>query len=383
MIRLPKLQPKNLLLDLLYDVAGSLVFGLGLYTFAREGGFATGGFSGLGLMLNHLTGLPIGTLTFLLNIPLIILSYRTLGRWFLLRTLKTMIIQTLILDLVMPLFPVYSGNPLIAALFTGVLVGAGLAIIYMRGSSTGGSDFLILSLHKILPHMSVGQFSLMIDCVILLLGAAVYGNIDAVLYGLISTFACSQVMDRVLYGAGSGKMAIIITGDGMETARRLRSADAGLQLVFVTGYADHVFDGYSVGALGYLMKPPKKEQLAQVLERAQAALVRDLDRAYICRSGDTHYRVPIAKILYFSSDRRQVQCVTQDRTYTFYGKLDAVAEEVGAAFVRVHQRYLVRAGAVDRLEGGEVVLRTGERLPVSRSCQQAALLALTRAELEG
>ena len=171
--------------------------------------------------------------------------------------------------------------------------------------------------------------------------------------------------------------------DGMETARRLRAADAGLQLVFVTGYADHVFDGYSVGALGYLMKPPKQEQLEAVLDRAQAALVRDLDRAYVCRSGDTHYRIPIANILYFASDRRQVQCVTEGRTYTFYGKLDAVAEEVGAAFVRVHQRYLVRAGAVDRLEGGEVVLRTGERLPVSRSCQQAALLALTRAELEG
>ena len=160
--------------------------------------------------------------------------------------------------------------------------------------------------------------------------------------------------------------------DGMETARRLRAADAGLQLVFVTGYADHVFDGYSVGALGYLMKPPKQEQLEAVL-----------DRAYVCRSGDIRYRIPISNILYFASDRRQVQCVTEGRTYTFYGKLDAVAEEVGAAFVRVHQRYLVRAGAVDRMEGGEVVLRTGERLPVSRSCQQSALLALARAELEG
>ena len=171
--------------------------------------------------------------------------------------------------------------------------------------------------------------------------------------------------------------------DGMETARRLRAVDAGLQLVFVTGYADHVFDGYSVGALGYLMKPPKQEQLAAVLDRAQAALVRDLDRAYVCRSGDIHYRVPIASILYFASDRRQVRCVTEGRTYTFYGKLDAVAQEAGAAFVRIHQRYLVRAGAVDRMEGGEVVLRTGERLPVSRSCQQSALLALARAELEG
>lgn len=171
--------------------------------------------------------------------------------------------------------------------------------------------------------------------------------------------------------------------DGMETARRLRAADAGLQLVFVTGYAEHVFDGYSVGALGYLMKPPKLEQLESVLDRAQGALVRELDRAYICRNGDTHYRVPISNILYFASDRRQVQCVAEGRTYTFYAKLDAVAAEVGAEFVRVHQRYLVRAGAVDRMESGEVVLRNGERLPVSRSCQRSALLALAQAELEG
>ena len=123
--------------------------------------------------------------------------------------------------------------------------------------------------------------------------------------------------------------------------------------------------------------------LEEVLDRAQAALVRDLDRAYICRSGDTHYRIPIANILYFVSDRRQVACVTAGREYTFYGKLDTVAAEVGADFVRIHQRYLVRTGAVDRMEGGEVVLRDGRRLPVSRSCQPSALLAFTRAELEG
>ena len=171
--------------------------------------------------------------------------------------------------------------------------------------------------------------------------------------------------------------------DGMETARRLRAADGGLQLVFVTGYADHVFDGYSVGALGYLLKPHKAAQLEEVLSRAQAALYRDLERAYICRSGDTRYRIPVSNILYFVSDRRQVTCVTAGRDYTFYGKLDAVAEEVGDGFVRIHQRYLVRAGAVDRMEGSEVVLRAGRRLPVSRSCQSSALLALTRAELEG
>ena len=171
--------------------------------------------------------------------------------------------------------------------------------------------------------------------------------------------------------------------DGMETARSLRAADSGVQLVFVTGYDDYVFDGYSVGALGYLLKPPKTEQLEEVLNRALAALHRERDRTYVCHSGDVYYRIPIQSILYFASDRRQVSCVTTGRTYTFYGKLDAVAEEVGTPFVRIHQRYLVRAGAVDYVDGGEVVLRDGSRLPISRSYQPSALLALTRAELEG
>ncbi len=170
--------------------------------------------------------------------------------------------------------------------------------------------------------------------------------------------------------------------DGMETARRLRSGDSGLQLVFVTGHDDGVFDGYRVGALGYLLKPPAPEQLEEVLDRAQAALVRDLERAYVCRSGDTYWRIPLQNILYFASDRRQVSCVTAGRTYTFYGKLDAVAAEVGADFIRIHQRYLVRCGAVERMESGEAALLGGVRLPVSRSCQRAALAALARAELE-
>ena len=170
--------------------------------------------------------------------------------------------------------------------------------------------------------------------------------------------------------------------DGMETARRLRQADEGLQLVFVTGYADHVFDGYAVGALGYLLKPPAPEQLDAVLGRAVEALYRETDSAYLCRSGDTLYRIPRKNILYFYSQRRQVTCVTPGREYTFYARLDDVERDVGAGFVRIHQRYLVRAAAVDRVEGGEVFLG-GTALPISRSCQQTALAALTRAMLGG
>ena len=170
--------------------------------------------------------------------------------------------------------------------------------------------------------------------------------------------------------------------DGMETARRLRSADEGLQLVFVTGYTDYVFDGYSVGALGYLMKPPQPDQLDEVLDRGLEARLRDGDKAFLCRSGETMYRIPKKSILYFASDRRQVSCVAAARTYTFYGKLDEVERAVGEGFVRVHQRYLVRSAAVDRLEGSQVFIGE-EALPVSRACRSAALAALARSALDG
>jgi two-component system response regulator LytT len=171
--------------------------------------------------------------------------------------------------------------------------------------------------------------------------------------------------------------------NGMETARRLRELDANLQLVFVTGYADYVYDGYAVGALGYLLKPAKEPQLDDILVRALAALYRSANEVYVCRSGDNYYRIPRTKILYFLSDRRQIQCVTAERIYTFYGKLDEVEQELrDSHFVRIHQRYLVHASMVERVDSGEVILQGGTALPVSRSCQGAAMAALTRAMLE-
>ena len=169
--------------------------------------------------------------------------------------------------------------------------------------------------------------------------------------------------------------------NGMQTARALRAQSDSVQIVFVTGYADYVFDGYTVGALGYVMKPPQPEQLDAVLTRALAALFREADTVFLCRNNEGLFRIPKKSIRYFASDRRKVTCVTQTRTIPFYARLDDVAQTAGASFVRIHQRYLVRAAAVDRVEGGTVYIG-GETLPVSRSYQSAALAALTRAVLE-
>lgn len=189
------------------------------------------------------------------------------------------------------------------------------------------------------------------------------------------------------FGKHAGEMDLLFLDiemqgvNGMETARALRVHSQTLQIVFVTGYAQYVFDGYTVGALDYLMKPVTGERIEQILVRAFAALQRGAEAVFLCRNADGLYRIPRKDILYFFSDRRQVTCVTRQRSFPFYAKLDEVQEQLGANFVRIHQRFLVQAQAVTRIGDHEVQI--GETvLPVSRSCKAAALLALTRAMLD-
>ena len=96
---------KSSLLNLLCDIIGSVLYSVGLYTFASEADFAPGGISGLAIILNAVWNLPIGIMTIVLNIPFVILSYRIVGREFLVKTTRTMIFCTFFLDIVFPHIP--------------------------------------------------------------------------------------------------------------------------------------------------------------------------------------------------------------------------------------------------------------------------------------
>ena len=207
--------------DILYDISGSILYAAGIYTFAGNAGFAPGGVSGLALIMDHLWGFPVGTMTLLLNIPLVIISYRAVGRQLLIKSAVTMVISSLFLDVIFPMFPVYSGDRLIASVCSGAFLGAGMALFYLRGSSSGGIDFLALTIKKKRPHMTIGVITMLIDLVVILLGWPVFGDVDAVLYGVLATFVSTVVIDKILYGAGAGTLAIIITEKGKETAERI------------------------------------------------------------------------------------------------------------------------------------------------------------------
>ena len=212
---------KTFLIDLGYDIVGSFIYALGIYTFAKASNFAPGGISGLAIIANYLWNMPIGIVNIILNIPLIIISYKIVGRAFMLKSFKTMLINTIFLDLIFPLIPMYTGQPFMAALFSGVFIGAGLALFYMRGSSSGGTDFLIMTLRVLKPHMSIGMLTVLIDVVVIVLGWPVFGSVDSILYGFIASFATSIVIDKIMYGIDSGTLAIIITTNGYDVAEKI------------------------------------------------------------------------------------------------------------------------------------------------------------------
>ncbi|MBO6060996.1 MAG: YitT family protein, partial [Clostridia bacterium] len=135
--------------DTLYDIIGSILYGIGIYTFASKADFAPGGIAGVAIIINHyLPWVPIGICQLIINIPVAIICYKTLGKRFFIKSVKSMLISSFFIDVILPLVPTYQGERLLAAIFAGVLSGAGLALIYMRGSSTGGTDFIIMSIRK-------------------------------------------------------------------------------------------------------------------------------------------------------------------------------------------------------------------------------------------
>lgn len=210
--------------DFVYNVAGSVLYAAGLMLFARAAGFAIGGLSGVSLLINHFTGFPVGTATLLLDIPLVFFSWRVLGRHFMLKSGVCILIMTLVNDVLFARLPGYEGSTILAALYCGALMGAGLGMIYSRGYSTGGTDFLVMPLHRMVPRFTLPQIAMAVDAVIILAGGLIYRNVDSMLYGIVVSVVCTAVMDRVMNGAYSEKLALIITSDGLEMARHISDA---------------------------------------------------------------------------------------------------------------------------------------------------------------
>lgn len=210
------IKDKKVWADIFWECFGSFLIAIALYNFALNAKFPMTGFSGIAMIFYRLYDAPIGITTIILNIPVAFICYRLIGRGFLLRSLRCMVISSLMIDYLAPLLPLYNGNRMLAAIVTGTLGGIGYAVIYMRNSSTGGSDFLIMAAKAIRPHMKLGTIAFLSDIAIILVGGIVFKDMDGIIYGMIINFLFAVVVDKVMCGLNSGKVALIVTKRGEE-----------------------------------------------------------------------------------------------------------------------------------------------------------------------
>lgn len=213
---------KKLAVDLLVDMVGSLLIAIGIYNFATTSKFPVTGISGIAQVLYLYFDLPIGTMSTIMNIPIVLICGRVLGIKFLLKSGKTLLISNFFMDVVAPLLPVYKGDTMLSCICMGLIAGLGYGLLYMRNTSTGGTDFVIMSLRKIKPHLSLGRLITIVDCSVLLVcGFLMGGDIDKIIYGLIATYIISVVVDKVMYGMDAGKVTLIVTDHGYEVAEKI------------------------------------------------------------------------------------------------------------------------------------------------------------------
>lgn len=220
-MRHPK-NSKKIFADLALEAAGAMLAALGIVNFAVPAGFPMVGISGISLIFHRLFGTPVGAVTLLLNLPIAVFCFRFLGRGFFLRSLRTLLLASFLMDGVAPLLPLYRGDKILAALCAGVLTGLGYGLIYARGSSTGGADFIVLSIKKLRPHLSLGKITFLMDLLVVSAGALLVSrSLDRLICGILVSFLLSRVMDKVLSGVSAGKLGLIITEHPRAVAEKI------------------------------------------------------------------------------------------------------------------------------------------------------------------
>ena len=209
--------PKEELLNYLFITAGSLIYALGQLYFIKPLHIPMGGVSGLALVANFLWSLPIGVVTIVLNIPLLFLGWRNMGREFFVKTAFAIVVSSVFTDLLEPILPAFDGEMLIAALYGGLVMGGGYGLIFRAGGTTGGVDIIAKWINR-QRDIPIGTTNLIANAVVIVASAVIYGNLDSALYAMITSYLSSMVIDKMVYGMDVQKSAMIITSKPKEVA---------------------------------------------------------------------------------------------------------------------------------------------------------------------
>ncbi|MGZ5425160.1 MAG: YitT family protein [Candidatus Aminicenantales bacterium] len=197
---------KNALLILV----GCIVNGLAYALFLIPHHFVPGGVSGIAIILNYFSALPVGALILVLNVPVFLLGLKTMGKKYVLNSLAGMVVSSVFIDLFNKVLklPSATDNPVLASIYGGVMLGVGLGIVFRGRASTGGSDIIGMILSKY-TGMSLGYGIMITDFVVISASGFALHSLEAPLYGYLVLFLSTKVIDMVLEGWNYSKLVII------------------------------------------------------------------------------------------------------------------------------------------------------------------------------
>lgn len=239
-------------------VLGGAVFSLSFNLFLAPHALNAGGISGLAQVLVHLTKFgTVGQITGIMNLILFVVAGVKIGKRFFVGSVIGAVVVSLGLDL-FALLPVPKVEPLLAALYGGVLCGLGLGLVFATEASTGGSDIIVRLLKRKWQHVPIGTINIVFDLTVAALTGIAFGDVTCALYSGVAIFISGKVIDMVVYSFDNSNVAIIIS-DAHETIARKIMTDLERGVTYLVGSG-----AYSHNSKKVILTAVKKYQLAEL-----------------------------------------------------------------------------------------------------------------------
>ncbi|MBQ7045622.1 MAG: YitT family protein [Clostridia bacterium] len=245
---------------------GCIIYAVGLVMFINPARLSAGGITGLATVFNYFINIPIGFSIIALNVPIIVAAAIIFGKKFIVRTSIVTVIFSVAIDITDAYLTPRYVEPILAAIFGGIIMGAGLSIIMYKGSTTGGIDILAKIINKKAPAFSIGNCILILDLAVILLNSLVFKSLESMLYTIIALFISTKVIDLVIYGAKTCKVIYVISPENTVIAKSiLQNVNRGVTLIKTKG-------AYTNLERQMLMCVVRRHQASKVME-----IVRGID----------------------------------------------------------------------------------------------------------
>ena len=208
-------------IDIVKTILGTALFALGFSLFLEPNELNVGGVSGLAMLFVEVFHVgTIGVVSIIINLPLFIIAGLRVGKKFFFGSLLGMVLLSVFIDL-FAMLPIPETEPLLGALYGGVLCGIGASQVFTAGHSTGGSDIIVRLMKKKWQHVPLGFLTTAFDLVVAALTAILHQNLSLALYCGVTIFVTGRVLDAMLYSFDYTKVALIVTSKHTQIAKRL------------------------------------------------------------------------------------------------------------------------------------------------------------------